>query len=625
MRWLVLSVSLLWGQQVLRQRVYGGSMADVLVRAYADASGYWLLGHTRSRDGLLKRKGYDADFWVLRLDRAGEVVWHATYGAEGEEELTDGIVLPDGGLVLVGWTDSPSLTHGRKDAYIVCTDPLGRVRWSRAIGGTGNDAAQGVSLHVDTTLWVVGQIGSRDSLFHPEPFGGIDGWLLRLSLSGELLGHAVFGGSENDNLRLVIPVSRDTVWLVGASDSRDGHIQSPLGKMDIWLVETDRAGQWRRSWNLGGGDFEEPYSWVRGPTGEVWLAGTSFSRGVTAYGRADGAIWRLDLEGAAHAPWSGGGTGDEGLNSLSLSPEGDWLIAGMTSSRNGLITQLAGLYDAWALRWNPTADSLVFCYTFGGKDVDSWVALFTAEGGTYVGVGTTASPGDQLGVRTHGSADIWVVWWSPDTTPLVLSPPESPTMLLGYIRTEKPGTPALVFFRNAAGGMIDSLGVTAEGFFSWRLPDSLVGEVRLSLHAPGHIWKEVSLRPRRGRENRIDVYLEKLRPGLRMPLFYVHFDKGSAKLLPESYPQLQELARFLRANPNLRLELAGHTDGTSRAESELQLSRARAAAVRDYLVSQGLPKERFNIVGYGKAYPIADNATPEGQRRNRRVEFRVLN
>jgi len=122
----------------------------------------------------------------------------------------------------------------------------------------------------------------------------------------------------------------------------------------------------------------------------------------------------------------------------------------------------------------------------------------------------------------------------------------------------------------------------------------------------------------------LDVRLEALKPGLRMPLFYVHFDKGSAKLLPESYGQLEELARFLRANPRLRIELAGHTDGTSLPESEMQLSRQRALAVRDYLVAQGLAKDRFTTVGYGKQRPIADNATPEGQRRNRRVEFRIL-
>ncbi|MCX7763504.1 MAG: OmpA family protein [Bacteroidia bacterium] len=624
MSWLALLGSFVWGQVILRQQVYGGSMADVMVKAYQDAGGYWLFGHTRSRDGLLKRQAYDADFWVVRTDRRGELLWHATYGAEGDEELMDAIPLPDGGWALVGWTDSKSLSRGKKDAYIVCIDPLGKVRWQKAVGGSGNDMAFGAGMHLDGTLWVLGQIGSRDSFFNPVPKGGVDGWLLRFTLTGELKGHGTFGGSENEYLRLVIPFSVDTVWLVGASDSPDGDIQNPLGRTDIWLVEVSKEGHLRRSWNFGGADFEEPYSWTRSPEGEIWVAGTSFSPGIASYGRADGVIWRVDPNGLAEVAWSGGGSGDEGLNFLSHTG-GDWLIAGMTSSRNGLITALAGLYDAWGLRWNRSGDTLRFCYTFGGKDVDSWVALFPAEGGMYVGCGTSASPGEQLGIRTYGSADFWMVWWVPDTTLRAFPPVEAPTVILGYLLTEVKGTEGLLIFRDERGKVLDSVKVDKTGFFRWQVPDSVRGEVQISVYVPGHMWKEFTVKPRLHRENRIDLYVEKLRPGLRVPLFHVTFEKGSAKLLPEAEPQLEALYQFLRANPTLRIEIAGHTDGTSLAESELQLSRARAQAVQAYMVSRGLPKERFSIVGYGKSRPIADNATPEGQRRNRRVEIRIIN
>ncbi|MCS7297964.1 MAG: OmpA family protein [Bacteroidia bacterium] len=624
MSWLVLLGSLVIAQTVIRQRVYGGSAADAMVKAYQDKSGYWLFGHTRSRDGLLKRNGYDADLWVVRTDRSGEVLWHTTYGAEGDEELTDALPLPDGGWVLVGWTDSKSLSRMKKDALIVCIDRLGKERWKVAIGGDGNDMALGAGIHSDGTLWVVGQIGSVDSVFHPKPYGGIDAWLLRFSLDGELLGHATFGGSGHDYLRLVISLSPDSIWLIGGSDSPDGHIQNPLGRTDVWLVEVNRRGEFRRSWNFGGSDFEEPYSWVRNAEGEIWVAGTSFSKGVATYGRADGVIWRVDPTGLAEVAWSGGGSGDEGLNFLQLSEEGDWLIAGMSSSRDGLIRTLAGLYDAWTLRWHRQADSLAFCHTFGGKDVESWVAVFPAEAGLYVGCGTTASPGEQLGIRTYGNADFWLVWWHPDTTSFPFPESGAPTLVVGYLLTELKGARGILLFRNAEGTLLDSMEVESQSLFYWQVPDTLKGMIRISVHVPGHLWKEFSILPRKGRENRIDLFVEKLKPGLRIPLFHVTFEKGSAKLLPEAYPQLQELERFLWAHPRIRIELAGHTDGTSLEESEIPLSRARAQAVQAYLVSRGLPATRFSIVGHGKSRPIADNATPEGQRRNRRVEVRIL-
>ncbi|MEN3041139.1 MAG: OmpA family protein [Bacteroidia bacterium] len=625
MNWLALLGSIIWAQTILRQKCYGGTMAEVMVRAYQDAGGYWLFGHTRSRDGLLRRQGYDADFWVVRTDRGGEILWQANYGAEGDEELMDVHPLSDGGWLLVGWTDSKSLSHGKKDAFILRIDALGKVVWQRAMGGEGNDMALGAGLHRDGTLWILGQIGSRDSVFHPVPYGGVDAWLLRLSPEGEVVGHATFGGSENDYLRFYIPFSPDTVWLIGASDSPDGHIQNPLGRTDIWLVEVDKSGRFRRSWNFGGPDFEEPYSYVRHPEGDIWVAGTSFSAGAATYGRADGVIWRIDPTGVAEVVWSGGGSGDEGLNFLSYTSSDDWLIAGMSSSRNGLITNLSGLYDAWALRWERQRDSLVFCYTFGGKDVDSWVALFPAEGGAYVGCGTTASPGEQLGIRTFGNADFWLVWWHPDSITPSFPAIRAPTVITGYLLTEKKGTPGKILFRSSSGKIIDSVSVEGAGLFRWEVPDTVGLEIWLSVYAVGHVWKDFSIRLRKSRENRLDIYLEKIRPNWRLPLFHITFEKGSAKLLPEATPQLEALYRFLSENPNIRIEISGHTDGTSLAESEIQLSRSRAQAVRDFLVSRGLSRDRFTIVGYGKSRPIADNATLEGQRRNRRVEIRIVN
>jgi hypothetical protein len=607
--------------------MYGGSLADVLVKAFQDPNGYLLVGYTRSKDGLLKRRGYDADFWVVRTDRYGEVVWQAIYGAESDEELTDVYRLPDGGLLLAGWTDSKSLSHGKRDAFIVRTDPLGKVLWQKAIGGTGNDIAQGIGLFSDTLIAIVGQIGSIDSLLAPQAYGGIDGWLLRLSLNGELLGSYTFGGSHNDYLRLIIPFAQDTVWLIGASDSQDGHIANPLGKMDIWIVEVDKAGTFRRSWNIGGSDFEEPYIWTRAPDGEVWVGGTTFSKALAAAGRADGVVWRIDPTGTAQVAWQGGGSGDEGLNYLSQTASGDWLLAGMTSSRDGLIPHLVGLYDGWAVRWRPLSDSLLFSITLGGKDVDRWDAVFEAEPGTYVSWGTSASKGEELGgARTYGSADFWGVWWKPDTLPLDLPPVQAgPTWVLGYIHLSGPSKSAIqIFFRTGAGQTVDSLTLSEPGFFRWQVPDTLAGDLRISLHAKGFLWKENAFRIVKHRENRLDLRLDPIKPGMSLPLFFVYFDKGSAKLRPEAFPQLDELARFLAEHPSFRIELAGHTDGTSRAETEIQLSRDRAIAVRDYLVRKGLPKERFYTVGHGKTRPIADNETPEGQQKNRRVEFRIV-
>ena len=107
----------------------------------------------------------------------------------------------------------------------------------------------------------------------------------------------------------------------------------------------------------------------------------------------------------------------------------------------------------------------------------------------------------------------------------------------------------------------------------------------------------------------------------------VNFDTGKATIQAESYATLDEVANILARWPDLRIEIAGHTDSRGTDARNMTLSQARANAVRSYLVDKfpELRPEQFTAKGYGESQPIATNSTVLGRARNRRVEFRVLN
>ncbi|MBQ9418206.1 MAG: OmpA family protein [Bacteroidales bacterium] len=109
-----------------------------------------------------------------------------------------------------------------------------------------------------------------------------------------------------------------------------------------------------------------------------------------------------------------------------------------------------------------------------------------------------------------------------------------------------------------------------------------------------------------------------------VPLWGVLFATGKSDVLPQSFNELHRLKELLDAYPNMTIELRGHTDDQGTVNFNLQLSRDRAAAVADYLVKQGISRERVKAVGMGKSMPIDSNLTPEGRSRNRRVEYRVI-
>ncbi len=104
----------------------------------------------------------------------------------------------------------------------------------------------------------------------------------------------------------------------------------------------------------------------------------------------------------------------------------------------------------------------------------------------------------------------------------------------------------------------------------------------------------------------------------------IFFEFGKAVLKPESFPELDRTVKFLKNNPTLMIEIAGHTDNVGSATYNQKLSQARAQAVADYLIQHGIDAKRLVVKGYGESRPIAFNNTEEGRAMNRRVEFKVL-
>lgn len=104
----------------------------------------------------------------------------------------------------------------------------------------------------------------------------------------------------------------------------------------------------------------------------------------------------------------------------------------------------------------------------------------------------------------------------------------------------------------------------------------------------------------------------------------VLFGTDSAVLRPGALDRLRPLADYLRGQPGVRIAIDGYTDARGSDAHNQTLSENRAASVRDALVGMGVVRARFQITGHGKRDPIASNATPEGMRKNRRVEVTLL-
>ena len=118
---------------------------------------------------------------------------------------------------------------------------------------------------------------------------------------------------------------------------------------------------------------------------------------------------------------------------------------------------------------------------------------------------------------------------------------------------------------------------------------------------------------------------EQLKAGSIVRVEKLYFKADSSRISPTSLPVLDEIYAFLVANPDVVIEVAGHTNGRPPSDEFCdRLSTDRAAAVVEYLSAKGIDRKRLYPKGYGKRNPIATNSTEAGRKRNQRVEIKVL-
>ena len=105
-------------------------------------------------------------------------------------------------------------------------------------------------------------------------------------------------------------------------------------------------------------------------------------------------------------------------------------------------------------------------------------------------------------------------------------------------------------------------------------------------------------------------------------MLFRSFDSGKDIVKPESYGSVREIANVLNENPAVRIKVIGHTDSDGDDALNLDLSKRRAANVKQYLISEfKIDGSRIETDGKGESAPIADNNSPENKAKNRRVEF----
>ncbi|HEU5292492.1 MAG TPA: OmpA family protein [Cyclobacteriaceae bacterium] len=164
---------------------------------------------------------------------------------------------------------------------------------------------------------------------------------------------------------------------------------------------------------------------------------------------------------------------------------------------------------------------------------------------------------------------------------------------------------------------------TATGEYQVRV--SSTGSYSIKIDAPGYVsdLEKLDVNTYEMKELEMNFKLQPIELGTTVTLKNVLFMQSKPELLPESYPELDLVVQFLKANPHLEIELSGHTDSRGSFRQLMTLSQQRVNKVKSYLVSKGISSRRIEGKGYGGSKPIASNDSEETRMLNRRVEFTI--
>jgi OmpA-OmpF porin, OOP family len=165
---------------------------------------------------------------------------------------------------------------------------------------------------------------------------------------------------------------------------------------------------------------------------------------------------------------------------------------------------------------------------------------------------------------------------------------------------------------------------SGEGNYKTELLPKSLYSVRVEANGYIGYFNKINLANQQQSQFEINFKLRPVSIGTSINLESVLFKQSTTEMLPESNDELDMVVDFLKINPTVEIELAGHTDNAGDANKNLKLSQERVAIVKNYITERGIAARRIQGVGYGGENPIATNKTEEERRLNRRVEFKIM-
>ena len=401
--------------QKLWDKTFGGDQEEILTSLIATRDGGYLLGgisqsgKSGDKSEPIQVKG-DHDYWLVKIDAAGNKLWDKTLGTPNFDYLTAMIATPDGGYLL--GDDNFSLTK---------IDATGKLTWRKSVSNpTDPDFKRGLDallLTPDGNYLLGGtsyKIATEDNYR-----------VLKLDTTGNIIWDKSFGGSDDDNLEALV-IAPDGGYLLGGSsessisgDKTEDRIGLPINRdPDFWLIKIDSKGNKVWDKTLGTRDHDYLTALVTTPDGGYLVGGyqdvyISDAQEDSVRRYSDYLAVKINAQGQKEWDKFFGGYLTDNLSSIIVDGNGDYVLGGTSYSDIGGDKSEArkGLQDYWVIKISEkTKPATTWNMRYGGNGTDNLTTLIKTTDGGYLSGGYTnsAATGDKT-QTSQGKNDYWIV------------------------------------------------------------------------------------------------------------------------------------------------------------------------------------------------------------------------
>jgi len=408
-------------QSIVWEKSFGGTQSENLPQIKKCNNGYLVCGNSWSGNGDITGHRGLSDVWLARVDSSGNLLWQNTIGGSGTDVVMNLNATPDGGFIIAGATMSTDIVPSEPnvilgyyylyDAWLIKIDSAGNLQWHKTYGGSGTDYFFDAKPTSDGGYIAAGFTNSTDYYINAI-YGNSDVWVVKTDATGNVQWVKSIGGSADEWAHSLLQTDDGGYLIAGYTRSSNHDVSVLHGMMDAWIIKLSGNGavQWEKT--FGGLQDDEASEIRKTSDGNFVVVGNTMSSigALTNKGAADILLFKIDPTGQLLWMNDYGGSGEDvGLSVIETDDTSGFFIAGYTSSKDGDVSfsHDTSYCDAWVIRTDNNGNK-AWERAYGGMGKEMAYSMIEAGSDQFVFAAAATSDSCEVSFN-HGDFDYWIV------------------------------------------------------------------------------------------------------------------------------------------------------------------------------------------------------------------------